>query len=45
MVYKFDPMYWNGTIFSLDETWEMGSGGWSMRVRINLFRPRISRNL
>jgi hypothetical protein len=26
MVYKFDPMYWNGTIFSLDETWEMGSG-------------------
>jgi hypothetical protein len=26
MVYKFDPMYWNGTTFSLDETWEMASG-------------------
>lgn len=28
MVYKFDPTYWNGTIFHLDEdTWEM-SGDW-----------------
>lgn len=26
MTYKFDPMYWNGTIFSLDKTWEMASG-------------------
>jgi hypothetical protein len=28
MVYKFDPSYWNGTIFHLEEdTWEM-SGDW-----------------
>jgi hypothetical protein len=27
MVYKFDPIYWNGTIFSLDDTWKM-SGDW-----------------
>jgi hypothetical protein len=27
MVYRFDPMYWNGTIFRLDEnTWKMSSG-------------------
>lgn len=26
MVYKFDPAYWNGTIFSLDKAWEMTSG-------------------
>ena len=26
MVYKFDPIYWNGTIFSLDKTWKMASG-------------------
>jgi hypothetical protein len=27
MVYKFDPTYWNGTIFHLDEeTWKMSSG-------------------
>lgn len=34
MVYKFDPMYWNGTIFHLDEaTWKM-SGDWDE------YRPR-----
>jgi hypothetical protein len=33
MVHKFDPMYWNGTIFSLDETWEMGSGWTQYRGR------------
>jgi hypothetical protein len=28
MVYKFDPSYWNGTIFHLDEdTWDL-SGDW-----------------
>ena len=27
MVYKFDPTYFNGTIFELDDTWEM-SGDW-----------------
>lgn len=26
MVYKFDPMYWNGTSFHLDKMLEMGSG-------------------
>jgi hypothetical protein len=27
MAYKFDPMYWNGTIFHLDEdTWKMAKG-------------------
>jgi hypothetical protein len=27
MAYLFDPMYWNGTTFHLDEdTWEMGKG-------------------
>jgi hypothetical protein len=25
MVYKFDPTYWNGTIFHLDKTWKMAS--------------------
>jgi len=34
MVYKFDPTYWNGTIFHLDENmWKM-SGNW------NEYRPR-----
>jgi hypothetical protein len=34
MVYKFDPTYWNGTIFHLDEaTWKM-SGDWDE------YRPR-----
>ncbi|CAL80157.1 hypothetical protein BRADO6549 [Bradyrhizobium sp. ORS 278] len=34
MVYKFDPVYWNGTIFHLDEaTWKM-SGDWDE------YRPR-----
>jgi hypothetical protein len=28
MVYDFNPIYWNGTIFSLDDTWKM-SGGWT----------------
>jgi hypothetical protein len=26
MVYRFDPTYFNGTIFQLDETWEMAEG-------------------
>jgi hypothetical protein len=33
MVYKFDPTYWNGTIFHLDATWKM-SGDWDE------YRPR-----
>lgn len=34
MVYKFDPMYWNGTIFSLDRSWQM-SGDWDEYLRNN----------
>jgi hypothetical protein len=34
MVYKFDPTYWNGTIFHLDRTWEMARG-WMEYVRQN----------
>lgn len=26
MVYKFDPAFWNGTIFHLDKTWQMADG-------------------
>lgn len=29
MVYRFDPTYWNGTIFHLDEDRERMSKGWS----------------
>lgn len=32
MVYKFDPTYWNGTTFSLDEdTWKMARGWMEFR--------------
>jgi len=35
VVYLFDPMYWNGTIFRLDkETWKM-AGGWTEFERNN----------
>jgi hypothetical protein len=34
MVYKFDPTYWNGTIFQLDKTWGM-TKGWMQYVRQN----------
>jgi len=35
MVYKFDPIYFNGTIFNLDEkTWKM-SGDWTEYERRN----------
>jgi hypothetical protein len=35
MVYIFEPTYWNGTIFHLDEdTWKM-SGGWTEFERDN----------
>ena len=34
MVYKFDPTYWNGTIFHLDKTWEM-ERGWMGFLREN----------
>jgi hypothetical protein len=34
MVYAFDPMYWDGTIFSLDDTSVM-SGDWDEYMRAN----------
>jgi hypothetical protein len=39
MVYKFDPTYFNGTIFSLEDTWEM-SGDWDEYERNNQLSPR-----
>lgn len=41
MVYKFDPMCWNGTIFHLDKTWEMSgmSGDWDEYESKNLPIP------
>lgn len=34
MVFKFDPVYWNGTIFELDEdTWKMSPGWMEYRPR------------
>jgi hypothetical protein len=40
MVYKFDPTYWNGTIFHLDEdTWKKMSGDWDEYLARNLPIP------
>jgi hypothetical protein len=34
MVYKFDPIYFNGTVFSIDTAWEM-TGDWMENRRQN----------
>jgi hypothetical protein len=34
VVRKFDPVYWNGTIFTLDDAWSM-SGDWMEHKRAN----------
>jgi hypothetical protein len=38
MVYKFDPTYFNGTIFGLDKPWDMARG-WMEYVPQNLPIP------
>jgi hypothetical protein len=38
MVYKFDPKYFDGTIFRLDDTWDMARG-WMEFIRQNLSIP------
>jgi hypothetical protein len=47
MVCNFDPIYWNGTIFSLDDTWKMSDDwmkyeGANQPIPASCFPPSLS---